>query len=165
MATSILNLIVNDFALQDGTWGEVTKNMFLFILKLLVIAAINYPTFMCIYSPYKLLASFLGGIFMLCKMAFFFLEITHISCGKNVNKGKNIAIELVRFLPTIVCFIALFVIFAFTFIKYLRKRQFGKIEKNLQVASDHHVKYLKACLLYTSPSPRDATLSRMPSSA
>ena len=26
-------------------------------------------------------------------------------------------------------------------------------------------KYLKYCLLYTSPSPRDATLSRMPSSA
>ena len=26
-------------------------------------------------------------------------------------------------------------------------------------------KLLKACLLYTSPSPRDATLSRMPSSA
>ena len=25
--------------------------------------------------------------------------------------------------------------------------------------------YHKACLLYTSPSPRDATLSRMPSSA
>ena len=25
--------------------------------------------------------------------------------------------------------------------------------------------YLIACLLYTSPSPRDATLSRMPSSA
>ena len=25
--------------------------------------------------------------------------------------------------------------------------------------------YLKDCLLYTSPSPRDATLSRMPSSA
>ena len=25
--------------------------------------------------------------------------------------------------------------------------------------------YVKACLLYTSPSPRDATLSRMPSSA
>ena len=27
------------------------------------------------------------------------------------------------------------------------------------------VSYLKGCLLYTSPSPRDATLSRMPSSA
>ena len=25
--------------------------------------------------------------------------------------------------------------------------------------------YFKSCLLYTSPSPRDATLSRMPSSA
>eukprot|EP00830_Metopus_es_P014002 TRINITY_DN3583_c0_g2_i1.p1 TRINITY_DN3583_c0_g2~~TRINITY_DN3583_c0_g2_i1.p1 ORF type:complete len:395 (+),score=105.40 TRINITY_DN3583_c0_g2_i1:146-1330(+) len=30
---------------------------------------------------------------------------------------------------------------------------------------EHQDKQLKACLLYTSPSPRDATLSRMPSSA
>ena len=29
----------------------------------------------------------------------------------------------------------------------------------------NHCPYVKACLLYTSPSPRDATLSRMPSSA
>ena len=29
----------------------------------------------------------------------------------------------------------------------------------------HYMKGIKACLLYTSPSPRDATLSRMPSSA
>ena len=113
------------------------------MLKLLVIAAINYPTFMCIYSPYKLLASFLGGIFMLCKMVFFFLEITHISCGKNGNEGSTIAIKLIALLPTIVCFIVLLVIFAFTFIKYLRKRQFGKVEKNIQLASDHHVKHLK----------------------
>ena len=28
-----------------------------------------------------------------------------------------------------------------------------------------HLAVLKGCLLYTSPSPRDATLSRMPSSA
>ena len=28
-----------------------------------------------------------------------------------------------------------------------------------------HVRYSTTCLLYTSPSPRDATLSRMPSSA
>ena len=28
-----------------------------------------------------------------------------------------------------------------------------------------HVEEIQACLLYTSPSPRDATLSRMPSSA
>ena len=27
------------------------------------------------------------------------------------------------------------------------------------------LRYLDCCLLYTSPSPRDATLSRMPSSA
>ena len=29
----------------------------------------------------------------------------------------------------------------------------------------HHVEPIIGCLLYTSPSPRDATLSRMPSSA
>ena len=28
-----------------------------------------------------------------------------------------------------------------------------------------HLSHIKLCLLYTSPSPRDATLSRMPSSA
>ena len=30
---------------------------------------------------------------------------------------------------------------------------------------EHHKEEIEACLLYTSPSPRDATLSRMPSSA
>ena len=30
---------------------------------------------------------------------------------------------------------------------------------------DHEFSTIKGCLLYTSPSPRDATLSRMPSSA
>ena len=30
---------------------------------------------------------------------------------------------------------------------------------------DQERTYFKGCLLYTSPSPRDATLSRMPSSA
>ena len=32
-------------------------------------------------------------------------------------------------------------------------------------ASDALFQYIGICLLYTSPSPRDATLSRMPSSA
>ena len=32
-------------------------------------------------------------------------------------------------------------------------------------ASDSLSSYKQTCLLYTSPSPRDATLSRMPSSA
>ena len=36
------------------------------------------------------------------------------------------------------------------------------IAANHTVADDTH---LHSCLLYTSPSPRDATLSRMPSSA
>ena len=37
------------------------------------------------------------------------------------------------------------------------------IYRAYNMLSRHHMDYL--CLLYTSPSPRDATLSRMPSSA
>ena len=33
------------------------------------------------------------------------------------------------------------------------------------IAAINYTKTIKGCLLYTSPSPRDATLSRMPSSA
>ena len=44
----------------------------------------------------------------------------------------------------------------------------SKAERDLESAkaeSEEHLKAAKVCLLYTSPSPRDATLSRMPSSA
>ena len=45
------------------------------------------------------------------------------------------------------------------------EKGFGEaIEKQLK-GLGHTIKYDKGCLLYTSPSPRDATLSRMPSSA
>ena len=39
-------------------------------------------------------------------------------------------------------------------------------EKSWGLAAKHRlIELLEDCLLYTSPSPRDATLSRMPSSA
>ena len=45
----------------------------------------------------------------------------------------------------------------------------GKVNKKIQAPSDEKrartPTYVWGCLLYTSPSPRDATLSRMPSSA
>ena len=41
----------------------------------------------------------------------------------------------------------------------------GEIEKALFKFSGEQITIQGACLLYTSPSPRDATLSRMPSSA
>ena len=40
----------------------------------------------------------------------------------------------------------------------------GELEQVLAAPLSLHAQY-QACLLYTSPSPRDATLSRMPSSA
>ena len=42
------------------------------------------------------------------------------------------------------------------------------LQQAVQMISDHHVSGLpvvNACLLYTSPSPRDRQKSRMPSSA
>ena len=41
----------------------------------------------------------------------------------------------------------------------------GKVDDNLAMVQLFDVDMPKICLLYTSPSPRDATLSRMPSSA
>ena len=48
-------------------------------------------------------------------------------------------------------------------IKALRKHCSLKFDVHLMISPVH--KYIKACLLYTSPSPRDGSISRMPSSA
>ena len=41
----------------------------------------------------------------------------------------------------------------------------GDVDAVIIAGGFAHGDYLRPCLLYTSPSPRDATLSRMPSSA
>ena len=46
-----------------------------------------------------------------------------------------------------------------------KREQLEKIANKLDVSKDEVVSMNRSCLLYTSPSPRDATLSRMPSSA
>ena len=38
-------------------------------------------------------------------------------------------------------------------------------EKSIEIKDEYKFGWSSYCLLYTSPSPRDATLSRMPSSA
>ena len=43
--------------------------------------------------------------------------------------------------------------------------QFGDLVTQLLAHTTHQVEILNICLLYTSPSPRDRTRSRMPSSA
>ena len=42
--------------------------------------------------------------------------------------------------------------------------EFGRLDRKIYNYAEM-AEAVKACLLYTSPSPRDATLSRMPSSA
>ena len=41
----------------------------------------------------------------------------------------------------------------------------GKLRVKTRTMDDIYINWVYICLLYTSPSPRDATLSRMPSSA
>ena len=45
------------------------------------------------------------------------------------------------------------------------KKQYGKKKGEKIFYASKNKGVIKGCLLYTSPSPRDATLSRMPSSA
>ena len=50
-------------------------------------------------------------------------------------------------------------------INLVESSKFDKIDNPLKNAPHTYVELASTCLLYTSPSPRDATLSRMPSSA
>ena len=45
------------------------------------------------------------------------------------------------------------------------EQRLALVEERIEKKLDSHVELVNDCLLYTSPSPRDATLSRMPSSA
>ena len=47
----------------------------------------------------------------------------------------------------------------------IHRAPFGSMERFIGVLIEHCAGKFPFCLLYTSPSPRDATLSRMPSSA
>ena len=49
--------------------------------------------------------------------------------------------------------------------QFLSPENTTMVELSLNESGHHHHLFCKGCLLYTSPSPRDATLSRMPSSA
>ena len=50
-------------------------------------------------------------------------------------------------------------------IKQVASGRFGVTAEYLNHCDELEIKVAQGCLLYTSPSPRDATLSRMPSSA
>ena len=47
----------------------------------------------------------------------------------------------------------------------LRLEDIARSKVNMSIPNPSSINIIGSCLLYTSPSPRDATLSRMPSSA
>ena len=67
----------------------------------------------------------------------------------------QLSIPIVQFLFVFITFLVLLILFSYAFTKlFIYPR-----------AAYMRYKLSNDCLLYTSPSPRDATLSRMPSSA
>ena len=67
-------------------------------------------------------------------------------------EGDSFAVSVVSVLPNTI-----------TQIKSVESEGYSSIQVTTGEKKEKHLS--KACLLYTSPSPRDATLSRMPSSA
>ena len=94
--------------------------------------------------------------------------------GKRFRSAKEmrLAIEARGRLKTIATLVGLAlasVVFAFALVKPTEKEP---LKADIRIALDGSqavlgplLCHMKSCLLYTSPSPRDATLSRMPSSA
>ena len=66
-----------------------------------------------------------------------------------------------RFGPALLAMFPFIVMFLVTSVTTLRERSSGTLERLLAMPMGK----LDFCLLYTSPSPRDGLLSRMPSSA
>ena len=87
--------------------------------------------------------------------------------GKFKNKKREMGAISTASLPDIVFMLLFFFMVATVLrteeemVRVIRPEasEIYKIEKK------HLIRYINICLLYTSPSPRDATLSRMPSSA
>ena len=77
-----------------------------------------------------------------------------------MSQWKKITIRVMRYvtLLLIVGFVALLLIYTSG-----SNRPFEKVEKSVEASLDKE--NMKRCLLYTSPSPRDRSVSRMPSSA
>ena len=85
--------------------------------------------------------------------------------GRSQNRTQNIGISLI---------VLLAVIFGLANLDKTVTQKLAEddsltwqagIEEQLQAQQQAYFINFTACLLYTSPSPRDATLSRMPSSA
>ena len=60
---------------------------------------------------------------------------------------------------------ALLAVLVLSFIAIAAAFVLHRLSLNLKADDSDLIDRVDACLLYTSPSPRDATLSRMPSSA
>ena len=56
-------------------------------------------------------------------------------------------------------------VYAVLNLRFEAHRKIGPTRAAVQESAELVARRIEVCLLYTSPSPRDATLSRMPSSA
>ena len=86
------------------------------------------------------------------------LTSLHTSCSLTINENAdpNVLIDLKKYIQSIVPYNSYLT---------LTKNREEISYKHYQEGADDMPAHIKTCLLYTSPSPRDAESSRMPSSA
>ena len=73
------------------------------------------------------------------------------------------AMNLFPFMAVLICTVGALIMLLVMMVQQARVKAIAPSEEVL--ARQAEIERVKHCLLYTSPSPRDATLSRMPSSA
>ena len=88
--------------------------------------------------------------------------------NKSLNIGEEVAVQMpMKTVASLIIIVALGTMGYFQIIERLNvaDTRIQIMEKDLEENTEFRIKWPRGCLLYTSPSPRDGLLSRMPSSA
>ena len=78
---------------------------------------------------------------------------------------QKIRPERLREIILLLLIAVVLIFFASVIERYLNARLFNRVSASVAIMSILAIAQTLVCLLYTSPSPRDGLLSRMPSSA
>ena len=116
-----------------------------------------------IYTDEAVLVSFFSVYYLLVGIASFVIQNT---LAKGVLRRGGIAVAVATF-PLVILFVGGFALLVPTLLSFALLSGSASTIEGSTYRSGYELLYtpIPPCLLYTSPSPRDATLSRMPSSA
>lgn len=145
LANSIIKQVMTGFpgeTTSSQNVAEATFSLVIALVDIVVIGVIDYPIFMCIAFPYRLLASSLGSSFILYKIVFLLLETIY----KEGCTTNDIVFENILVVPSLVCFLVLQVQFARNMVKCLRQRNYGKWDQATPIARENDFKHVERVL-------------------